>query len=336
MQDELQHINGIKAFMLLVIFFAHAGIQMYHISQRACDYLFIISGYMIAYRHYDSSAKICTIDYVKRKLIKIYPLHFITCIYAALFIKEYNAFTISAKEGARQLGLNLLLLQSYSESAVYSFNSVAWFMSSLMGVYLIAPSVLKIMRNINSKWANVLLLILIWSIRAVGEMFNGVMYNVNPYHFPLFSMLSAVLGMFIYPLVVIGNRGGVSINTLILIGLFIIIGWLGYARYKNISVSIQILFVWLAAYIFALDSDLISCKIMRARCWSVIAKVQIEFYFFHQIVIRSLKMVGIESVVVILILSFFITLVLAYSYKKFLKDCMEYYMRLVLKVSRNS
>ena len=46
-KNRINYISGMKAFMLLIIFLIHAGVRGNQISQRACDFLFVISGYLI-------------------------------------------------------------------------------------------------------------------------------------------------------------------------------------------------------------------------------------------------------------------------------------------------
>ena len=45
-KNRINYISGMKAFMLLIIFLIHAGVRGNQISQRACDFLFVISGYL--------------------------------------------------------------------------------------------------------------------------------------------------------------------------------------------------------------------------------------------------------------------------------------------------
>lgn len=142
-KNRINYISGMKAFMLLIIFLIHAGVRGNQISQRACDFLFVISGYLIAYKHLYASEDIRVFSYKKNKIVKFYPLYFICCIVCAVCFEEFNAFYINLKSGFISLGLNLALLQSWTQNP-YTFNSVSWFLSSLLGVYFVAPFALKL------------------------------------------------------------------------------------------------------------------------------------------------------------------------------------------------
>ena len=142
--------------MLLIIFLIHAGVRGNQISQRACDFLFVISGYLIAYKHLYASEDIRVFSYIKNKIVKFYPLYFICCIVCAVCFEEFNAFYINLKSGFISLGLNLALLQSWTQNP-YTFNSVSWFLSSLLGVYFVAPFALKLFKKVKSIYGYVLL-----------------------------------------------------------------------------------------------------------------------------------------------------------------------------------
>lgn len=184
-KNRINYISGMKAFMLLIIFLIHAGVRGNQISQRACDFLFVISGYLIAYKHLYASEDIRVFSYIKNKIVKFYPLYFICCIVCAVCFEEFNAFYINLKSGFISLGLNLALLQSWTQNP-YTFNSVSWFLSSLLGVYFVAPFALKLFKKVKSKYGYVLLLAIVWLVRFLLEYFNGKLYYINSNHFPVF------------------------------------------------------------------------------------------------------------------------------------------------------
>lgn len=326
----LSYISGIKAFMLLVIFLAHAGVQFNQISQRACDFLFVFSGYLLSYKYFNSYENIKVIPYIKNKLVRFYPLHFIGCIICLISFKEYNQFYSSLKSGFLSLGLNLTLLQSWYGDP-YSFNSVSWFLSCLIGVYLVAPFVLRLLKKVKTTKIYVLILIIVWIARFFLEYYNGTIYNINIYHFPVFSIFTSIGGMIIYPLSK-NIKGNYIINSILEIGLLAIIVWLAYAHVDDVYISIQVLFIWITSFIFVLNNDIIS-SIMSAKIWNIISKLQMEFYLIHQIIIRFLVKIELgDRLIFLIILSFLITYVLSVLYNTFLKKRLERIMCKILNV----
>ena len=328
-KNRINYISGMKAFMLLIIFLIHAGVRGNQISQRACDFLFVISGYLIAYKHLYASEDIRVFSYIKNKIVKFYPLYFICCIVCAVCFEEFNAFYISLKSGFISLGLNLALLQSWTQNP-YTFNSVSWFLSSLLGVYFVAPFDLKLFKKVKSKYGYVLLLAIVWLVRFLLEYFNGKLYYINSNHFPVFSILTSIGGMLLFPLSK-DIKSNFIINSILEISLLAIVAWLAYVHVDDVCISIQILFVWAAFYIFILNNDVFS-RFMELDIWNIFSQIQMEFYLLHQMVLRLISRTVLGNVLIIKILvSFAITYFMAVIYNIFLKKRLEHIMCIILR-----
>ena len=328
-KNRINYISGMKAFMLLIIFLIHAGVRGNQISQRACDFLFVISGYLIAYKHLYASEDIRVFSYIKNKIVKFYPLYFICCIVCAVCFEEFNAFYISLKSGFISLGLNLALLQSWTQNP-YTFNSVSWFLSSLLGVYFVAPFALKLFKKVKSKYGYVLLLAIVWLVRFLLEYFNGKLYYINSNHFPVFSILTSIGGMLLFPLSK-DIKSNFIINSIFEISLLAIVAWLAYVHVDDVCISIQILFVWAAFYIFILNNDVFS-RFMELDIWNIFSQIQMEFYLLHQMVLRLISRTVLGNVLIIKILvSFAITYFMAVIYNIFLKKRLEHIMCIILR-----
>lgn len=328
-KNRINYISGMKAFMLLIIFLIHAGVRGNQISQRACDFLFVISGYLIAYKHLYASEDIRVFSYIKNKIVKFYPLYFICCIVCAVCFEEFNAFYINLKSGFISLGLNLALLQSWTQNP-YTFNSVSWFLSSLLGVYFVAPFALKLFKKVKSKYGYVLLLAIVWLVRFLLEYFNGKLYYINSNHFPVFSILTSIGGMLLFPLSK-DIKNNFIINSILEISLLAIVAWLAYVHVDDVCISIQILFVWAAFYIFILNNDVFS-RFMELDIWNIFSQIQMEFYLLHQMVLRLISRTVLGNVLIIKILvSFAITYFMAVIYNIFLKKRLEHIMCIILR-----
>lgn len=328
-KNRINYISGMKAFMLLIIFLIHAGVRGNQISQRACDFLFVISGYLIAYKHLYASEDIRVFSYIKNKIVKFYPLYFICCIVCAVCFEEFNAFYINLKSGFISLGLNLALLQSWTQNP-YTFNSVSWFLSSLLGVYFVAPFALKLFKKVKSKYGYVLLLAIVWLVRFLLEYFNGKLYYINSNHFPVFSILTSIGGMLLFPLSK-DIKNNFIINSILEISLLAIVAWLAYVHVDDVCISIQILFVWAAFYIFILNNDVFS-RFLGLDIWNIFSQIQMEFYLLHQMVLRLISRTVLGNILIIKILvSFAITYFMAVIYNIFLKKRLEHIMCIILR-----
>ena len=247
----------------------------------------------------------------------------------AVCFEEFNAFYISLKSGFISLGLNLALLQSWTQNP-YTFNSVSWFLSSLLGVYFVAPFALKLFKKVKSKYGYVLLLAIVWLVRFLLEYFNGKLYYINSNHFPVFSILTSIGGMLLFPLSK-DIKSNFIINSILEISLLAIVAWLAYVHVDDVCISIQILFVWAAFYIFILNNDVFS-RFMGLDIWNIFSQIQMEFYLLHQMVLRLISRTVLGNILIIKILvSFAITYFMAVIYNIFLKKRLEHIMCIILR-----
>ena len=78
------------------------------------------------------------------------------------------------------------------------------------------------------------------------------------------------------------------INSILEISLLAIVAWLAYVHVDDVCISIQILFVWAAFYIFILNNDVFS-RFMGLDIWNIFSQIQMEFYLLHQMVLRLIS-----------------------------------------------
>lgn len=97
---RISSLDGLKAIMMLSIFCWHTppnpasplGEPAADLGARACEVLFVASGFLIGYRHYDrliTASLKRTWDYVSAKVARVWPVHFI----AFLIISVYLAYS---------------------------------------------------------------------------------------------------------------------------------------------------------------------------------------------------------------------------------------------------
>lgn len=181
-----------------------------------------------------------------------------------------------------------------------------------------APFALKLFKKVKSKYGYVLLLAIVWLVRFLLEYFNGKLYYINSNHFPVFSILTSIGGMLLFPLSK-DIKSNFIINSILEISLLAIVAWLAYVHVDDVCISIQILFVWAAFYIFILNNDVFS-RFMELDIWNIFSQIQMEFYLLHQMVLRLISRTVLGNVLIIKILvSFAITYFMAVIYNIFLK-----------------
>ena len=152
--NKLKEKRKTLSYIAFIKFIAMIKIIKWHIynwkkrpidyGARMCEFLFISSGFLVGYNHYqkempsdyDNSFK-----YLYKHLKAFYPLVFINTIYGFSFRikKKINLTRIEI------LISNLLLIQAWSRySKIAScFNGISWFLSVLIVCYFLVPLLLK-------------------------------------------------------------------------------------------------------------------------------------------------------------------------------------------------
>lgn len=200
---KINSLTSLRFFAALFVFFNHSNIaanpssllqKLYEpmaYGYSGVSFFFILSGFIISYSYQDKiknkETSIC--DFYAFRLIRIYPVHFITFFVFAFSFATYNGSAVLP---------NLLLLHSLIPDAAtyYSFNSVSWSLSAEMVFYLVFP--LLAARKSSTLFV---LLALILAVYLGTYQLNYFisnderwMYYVNP----AFRMTDFVIGVCLY------------------------------------------------------------------------------------------------------------------------------------------
>ena len=168
---------------------------------RMCEILFVSSGFLIGYNHYQREMD-CkykeSFKYIHRRLKTFYPLLFINTIYG-YFITEKKKYDM--KEFILLLS-SLLMIKSWSRfCAIASFyNSHSWFLCTLLFSYFLVPALLQ---GLNSIKLSLSLFLIISIIRIIPEelishgAFN--MFDADFHRGPIIRLFEFYMGMLLIP-----------------------------------------------------------------------------------------------------------------------------------------
>ncbi|MBR1416072.1 MAG: acyltransferase [Prevotella sp.] len=135
MIPTLQSLRFIFVMMIFMSHFAYGGIEAFEAGgDCGVAFFFLLSGFVLS-KGYGRRLREGTFSYsryLRRRLLKIYPLHLL-CLVVVLLISRQSL-------GLPVL-LNVLLLQSWVPSTDFYFscNAVSWFLSCLLFCYLLFP-----------------------------------------------------------------------------------------------------------------------------------------------------------------------------------------------------
>lgn len=136
-------------------FFAAASIVYFHVQSfilggeadtrfaLGVSFFFVLSGFVLAYAHRDSSGRTVGEFYFSR-FARIWPLHVVTFILTIALVPTFPLDVQSAGIAA----INLSLLQAWLpfNATVFSFNGVSWSISAEAAFYVLLPVLLMTRR----------------------------------------------------------------------------------------------------------------------------------------------------------------------------------------------
>lgn len=178
----IKELTSLRFILILVIFFHHALPNYPGGGDMGVACFFVLSGFCYALG-YGRKVRAADFDYrgfIKSRLAKFYPLHWITLLIAIPISLHLG---LGWKNGA-VLGINALLLQSWFplSSVYYSFNGVSWFLSDMVFLVAVFPFLYRKLDSENKRWMFILPAVSVYCILCIWtpvDQRNAVLY-VNP------------------------------------------------------------------------------------------------------------------------------------------------------------
>ena len=296
----LKPLNGLKALAVIGIVFGHMNFGgSWDMCARMVEILFILSGFCMAYNHYQDSAKEpkkTGWEIVKSKLPKFYPVHVTTFLLQVLFVPTWamKSMGFILVFGA----LNLSLQQAWFQKTQFMFNNVSWFLSSLIFCYFITPSLKKLCRYSEEKGKLWLCFLSLLGIRIYLEytILNYPTYVFMDLHTnPIIQSLNYALGFitgiyFIRPthinryLSTQRDRLQMSVLECVFIGVYASFCYsFGVELYRIFYVVLALPIIYLLGFGNGLISRLLSIKPLM---W--FEKINLELFMFHSFILYHL------------------------------------------------
>lgn len=296
----LKSLNGIKALAVIGVIFGHMSFGgSWDMCARMVEILFILSGFCMAYNHYQAIKKTpekTGWEIVKSKLPKFYPVHVTTFLLQAIFVPTWASKSIGfiLVFGA----LNLSLQQAWFQKTQFMFNNVSWFLSSLIFCYFITPSLKKLCRYSEEKSKLWFCFLIILGIRIYLEytILNYPTYVFMDLHTnPIIQSLNYALGFiagiyFIRPsqlnrcLSTQTDKWQISVLECVLIGVYASFCYsYGVELYRIFYVVLTLPIIYLLGFGRGIMSRLLSIKPLM---WC--EKINLELFMFHSFILYYL------------------------------------------------
>ena len=337
--NRISSLDGLKVIMLISLFCWHTptnpnwpiGEPLLDIGARMCEVLFVVSGFLVGYMHYNKLIPATLKDsfnYAFNKFIKIWPIHLIAFIIIFIHLINTKQLVFDMKTLFSAI-INLSLLQSWTNDP-FSFNGVTWFISSLLFCYFMSPLLMKILKK--SSYLVIVTFISCIFIRIILELvyINGFnLFYIDFHTSPIIRCLEFFIAMMMLPAYqkiknIILNNNSTLLMSFIEIIITIIYIYLAIHMQDKWIRGYFVITACLLVFVYALNEGILS-KILSTKIFTLFASIQMEFYIFHQVIIRSLDpilSIFINSVLIESIILFCIILIISFMYNRlFKKKC---------------
>lgn len=163
--DRIEALQTVRALAFLGICSGHCSLTK--LGAWGVAVFFNLSGFLMVYRYYtDEKLETGIISQLKfglRKIMKLYPLHILMMI-AALILH----IKLGGKVSFFNIFSNILLIQSWipSMGVYFSLNGVAWYLSTILFLYMMFPLILLKIKKIQTPKTAIRLIILIYALQC--------------------------------------------------------------------------------------------------------------------------------------------------------------------------
>lgn len=334
----IKSLQSLRFFAIFLVFLAHMSFfkdtqyaNVYDVffndgGVAGVGFFFLLSGFVIMYSYYnkiDNYSFNTTKKFFIKRVKKFYPLHIVTFIVSIpLFI---GLLQTNLMNEIVKMTLNVALLQSFIplNSVNFSYNGVAWFLSTSLLFYILTPFIIVQFKKLDYKYL-LPMLIFFYFIQLIFVFINidnpnasWIVY-VNPFYRIFDFMIGGILGI-----MYLKNKEKVKYNEkvfstleIISITLFVI----AYLNARNIDIIFRYsvyytpFFIFIL-YVFSIEKGFLSKKVFSKDQFVYLGTISFEFFMIHQLVTRYLDVVisnkysivkGILNIVISLVLSHFI------------------------------
>lgn len=313
---RIESIQALRGYAILGIFLSHSK---FFISWSALgvSVFFVISGFLMMYKYEQTCFEksfINNLFFAQKKILKLYPLHIITMVYAiALAIVEaYARQTFSFKWLVNLAGeavYNLSLMQSWVPDVHIntSLSGVAWYLSVMLFLYFIFPNLKEFVER-----KSIVLLCILSGVIIIVEVISCACFIIFGLHksiyvwfmycFPVFRIGDFYFGCVLKRVLFESKIKNISsllatlfeILTLVLTVLVYIFARNNYhnpvllALNNNTTIYIPLAFLWVMA--FALKKGILT-KILCNKLAYMLGNISSYFFLIHYLVVRTINFV---------------------------------------------
>ena len=324
----IKELTSLRFILIMVIFFHHALPSYPGGGDMGVACFFVLSGFCYALG-YGRKVNAPDFDYrrfLKSRLVKFYPLHWITLLIAIPISLHMG---LGWKNGVI-LGVNGLLLQSWFplSSVYYSFNGVSWFLSDMVFLVALFPFLFRLLDSRNKRWLFLLPALAVYCILCIwtpADMRNTVLY-VNPVARLCDFTVGILSGMWYLRL---KDNASVTesvqkhkllLRTVSVVSFLVL---LSMSIFIPGQTTLMAWIFWPAAVVMLISISLNPGGLLSTPILQRLGQLSFPFYMLHQLVIRYIDILSDkadfhQSLLISVPLSLLLSILLAHLTNKYI------------------
>lgn len=296
----IKELTSLRFILILVIFFHHALPNYPGGGDMGVACFFVLSGFCYALG-YGRKVKAADFDYrgfIKSRLAKFYPLHWITLLIAIPISLHLG---LRWKNGA-VLGINALLMQSWFplSSVYYSFNGVSWFLSDMLFLVAVFPFLSRVLDRGTGRWMLLLPASAVYCILCIitpADLRNAVLY-INPLVRLCDFTVGILAGMWYLRL-----KENVSVTESVqrhkmlfrIVSVASFLGLLSMSVFIPEQYTLMAFMFWPAAVLMLIFIALNPGGLLSTPLLQRLGQISFPFYMIHQLVIRYISLLSYKA-----------------------------------------
>ena len=320
-QTRIIEFEALRVWAMMMVFLSHTS--LYPAGGMGAMTFFVLGGFCmtLGYRDKILSSQFNYLNFVKNRILKLIPLHWITLLVAVLLQVNDGSFTLS-----RKLIANFMLLQSWVPKMDYyfSFNAVAWYLSTLMLFIVLFPAMILLIEKMTQRQRTISFLILMGGYLALLFSVPKSMYHPIIYISPMTRMIDSLVGVALAyfftafksnsSLLKYGKSPFSIVVVVVVIGLMIIVNLISSKTLRCVSgiywLPISIVIITMAMQHETSNKSAI-LRFIRLPWVQRLCMGTFSFYLIHQLVIIQLRQYIQLNTLCLTIVALFISYILA-------------------------
>ena len=302
-KSYIPELSTWRFLFILMIFFHHVEIYPGGGGLAGVAFFFILGGFTLTLGYADkvNETKFEYGAYIKRRLIKFYPLHWLI-----LFLFVPLNYLCSVSVSIKTFVPNFLLVQSFIpiKEFYYSYNSPSWYLCNTVFFAVLFPFIFRFLSRIKGKqwiWMAVIYIALIVVECCSSEKYWQPVFYINPF-LRLFDFMLGVMMAMAYRRVLCREdmvnrlKGRKSVlYLLLLLSLAVIIVF----SVNKLGVAGCAFAYWIPMAVLILSTSFISQisekNFLTNKAFVSLGGVSFAFYMIHSFVICVVKVVASKA-----------------------------------------